>query len=171
MYSQGLIPPVFSISISRDSSHGSYIALGGIPPAVSTYGSWATTSVEYLQVSSLQETFPAAQYQFYAITPDAYLYRNTTLEIDHWLPFQASDNTTSANQTILDTGTTLVHLPSSIAYFLASLYIPPATWSADEGVFLISCQAAAPSFAVQIGGVIFPVDKLVYNQGYKGNKD
>lgn len=166
MAEQGIILPVFSIAMNRDPAVGSYLALGGVVPGIAVFGEWATTPIEFLHVSYLDVVVPGVpQHQFYAITPDCYLYQNasiTQVQTDHWIPLvAASENTTSSlpSQTIVDTGTTLVYLPPPTAHLLASLFEPPAIWDEEEGLFLVSCQALAPSFAVQIGGVVFPVEK------------
>ena len=60
-----------------------------------------------------------------------------------------------------DTGATYLDLPPPIADGIASKFIPPAISNPNIGFgsYSVPCNATAPWFGVQIGGVIFPVDK------------
>jgi hypothetical protein len=109
---------------------------------------------------------------FYAVTIDSYV-------------FPGSANVSSQSFGVLDTGTSLTTVPSpvrlpylpfeptfcdasfpppgntqtnshQIAQALNAQFKPPAV--VDNGTFVIDCNAKAPPFAVQIGGVQFSVD-------------
>lgn len=54
MIKQGLIEPVFSLALDRDSDSG-YLALGGLPP-VNYTGSFATTPILMVSLSLIQRT-------------------------------------------------------------------------------------------------------------------
>lgn len=64
----------------------------------------------------------------------------------------------SSLQVIVDSGTTLIYLPDKIATYYNSLFEPSATWSVDQGMWLVSCAASVPRFGVLIGGGRFGVD-------------
>lgn len=51
--------------------------------------------------------------------------------------------------------------PETLTDALAAQYSPPAIWNEDlaQSSYVVSCDAIAPYFAIQIGGVIFEVDK------------
>ena len=130
MYKSGKIPPVFSVALSRGSSDvpDGYLALGGLAP-VATYGPWASSKIQYVQLGSgyTNGSLPYPQYrksypicvsndcevsiqvltspapEFYTITPDAFLYEGsdtTAYEAENWSPL-ANPSKSSQIQTIV----------------------------------------------------------------------
>ena len=49
---------------------------------------------------------------------------------------------------IVDSGTTLIYLPDSIAITVNSLFDPLATFDAVTGLYVANCSAVAPKFGV-----------------------
>ena len=61
---------------------------------------------------------------------------------------------------IVDSGTTLIYLPDSVAVIVNSLFGPPATFDAGTGLYVVNCGAVAPKFGVHIGGQLFYINPL-----------
>lgn len=148
MYKQGLSDPTFSLAIQRDgSSVGGYIAFGGLPAAVTTNGSFASTSIQVLTAQG------GSADTFYTITPDALVYKGAA--------------TKNSAQYIVDSGTSLTYLPTTVAKTVAGLFSPKATLDSSQGAYFVSCTATAPSFGVKIGGTTFtlnPKDLILQGQ-------
>ncbi|KAI0034703.1 acid protease [Vararia minispora EC-137] len=146
---QGLISdPIFSVALNRGSvaaEEGSQLdpnlgllAFGGIAP-VDVTNKAVTVPIQGFAVSSTKSDF-----FFYNVDIDAYV-------------FPGSEALQTSGTSILDTGTTLLYLPTPIADALAAEFVPPAVFSEDFGAYLVECNATAPSFAVVIGSVSFSV--------------
>ncbi|KUI55483.1 hypothetical protein VP1G_02815 [Cytospora mali] len=151
----GLIDPVFSLALERNSDSG-YLALGGLPP-VNYTGSFASTPILMLEVYDEPEM--ATQYSFYTIVADAYIYEgseNTKVETGSWGKM-FSDATVNTTQfaTIVDSGTTLLYLPTAMYDDIIALYDPPAIYIDDEGAAFAPCNATVPEVGVEIGGTVF----------------
>jgi hypothetical protein len=74
---------------------------------------------------------------------------------------------TQSNQYIVDSGTTLVYLPTSAARAVNNLFSPKAQFSSSQGAYFVNCNAKAPAFGVEIGGTTFQVnaaDMIYQNQ-------
>jgi len=56
---------------------------------------------------------------------------------------------------IIDSGSSLNHLPDAVADYIASLFSPRAVFSTSSGGYLVACSAAAPRVGVIIGGKTF----------------
>ena len=74
------------------------------------------------------------------------------------------DPATEDIQMVIDSGTTLIYVPTDAAANFNGLWSPPAYTSEDEelkGLYLVDCNATAPSFDVMVEGEKFstnPVD-------------
>ncbi|KAI9646506.1 hypothetical protein NHQ30_004499 [Ciborinia camelliae] len=165
MYKQHLIPPIFSLALSRPSNrigHGNgYLALGGLPP-IKSYGAWGVAPIQYVAIGEgyLQGALPWPQHQVYTLTPDNFLYLGSQPEKwnpKHWSPL-SMPGSSSQVQLFIDSGTNLIFLPNSISSALAALYNPPAVYNQDLFAYSVPCDAKAPYFSVVIGGVSFPID-------------
>ena len=56
------------------------------------------------------------------------------------------------------------YLPQTIADQVNYLFVPPATYNAQIGYYVVDCNAKAPEFGVRIGPEIFyvnPVDNIL----------
>jgi hypothetical protein len=105
----------------------------------------------------------ATQYSFYTIIADSYVYEgseNTKSNTDSWgeLFSDATVNTTQF-PVIVDSGTTLLYLPTAMYEDIAALYNPPAVYIEDEGAAFAPCNATVPELGVEIGGTVFWISK------------
>jgi hypothetical protein len=132
MYKDNLTTPMFSMAIERNT--GGYIAFGGLPP-VNYTGDFASTPIQvYTGRSS------GSALTFYTITPDAIVYTGSAKS--------------QTQQYIVDSGTTLMYFPTSIATTLNNLYSPKQ----NPNTGAISCTAKAPALAIKIGGTTFAIN-------------
>ncbi|ROV93928.1 hypothetical protein VSDG_06253 [Cytospora chrysosperma] len=159
MIKEALIEPVFSLALNRNSNSG-YLALGGLPP-VNYTGSFATTPILMLEIYDEPEM--ATQYSFYTIIADSYIYEgseDTKSNTGSWgeLFSDATVNTTQF-PVIVDSGTTLLYLPTAMYEDIAALYNPPAVYIEDEGAAFAPCNATVPELGVEIGGTVFWISK------------
>lgn len=90
------------------------------------------------------------KYMFYSVNIDSYNFNSST---------SSSPLSGSGKQAIIDSGTTINYLPTSIANAYNALFQPPATYSFVDGNYHVDCNAKVPSFAVTIGGKKFTIDK------------
>jgi hypothetical protein len=137
----------FSIALNRGSlgaeehsnvdANRGYIAFGGLPP------------------TSVTNTKATVKVQQYTVYKREYLY--WTVPVDKYV-FPGSAKLATNGTAILDTGTTLNYLPKPIAAAVNKQFKPPATYSEEEGVYTVACNATAPAFSVVLGGVAFAVD-------------
>ncbi|KAH6621670.1 aspartic peptidase domain-containing protein [Chaetomium sp. MPI-SDFR-AT-0129] len=144
---QGLVDPLFSIAIDRNASSG-VLALGGIPPVTGLDKSrTAVLDMIITSVISLPET--AYEYSFYTVIPDGWSWDQTT--------------TTKKIPYIVDSGTTLNYLPTSVADAINAAFDPPAVFLWMYGAYFTSCDAFIPQVSVVLDGINFnisPVDLL-----------
>jgi hypothetical protein len=136
MYKQNLSSAMFSMAIQRGSA-GGYIAFGGLPP-VTFNQTFAKTPIQVLSAGG------SSQRTFYTITPDALVYTKSAK--------------TQTSQYIVDSGTTLVYLPTSLAKTINGLFSPKATLDSSQGVYTVNCNAKAPALGVKIGGTTFQIN-------------
>ncbi|KAJ9143359.1 Aspartic-type endopeptidase-like protein [Pleurostoma richardsiae] len=154
MVQQGLEPGVFTIAISRNSS-GGVIAFGGVPYGLPgmDYTAYATCDIIITNLVDLPYT--AVEYSFYTVIPDGFMYGGVSDRTKY--PF------------IVDTGTTLIYLPPSVAEAINNLFDPPGEYMWGYGAYFTACDAVAPPFAVVLDGQPFyvnPVDMI-----YRGVQD
>lgn len=117
-----------------------YLAFGGIAP-VATTKTAVTVPVQGYAASS-----GATEYFFYTVDIDAYTFNGS------------SKLTGSGKQAILDTGTTLNYVPTSVAKKYNAKFVPPAKFVKDEDTYYVDCNATVPAFSVTIGGTEFAID-------------
>ncbi|KAI0315206.1 acid protease [Amylostereum chailletii] len=139
--------PIMSVALNRgsvDAEAGStidpnlgFLAFGGIAP-VNVTSTAVTVPIQGQSVGSS----PNKAFFFYTVDIDAYVFPGSSA---------LSTNGTS----ILDTGTTLLYVPTPIANAYHAQFDPPATFSDEEGAYIVSCNATVPPFSVIIGGTTF----------------
>ena len=162
MYEEGLVAPLFSLAIERSSLTsgtvpGGLLAIGGLPP-VRFSPIFASAPFQLLAMNDADAPAPVPQYQFYTITTNGFYYEGS--EKTHWSfpnfpnPFGPPTNSSQV-QVIVDSGTTLIYLPTGIADAVNALFDPPAIYSDDEGAYVVDCNAKAPEFGVRIGKETF----------------
>ncbi|MCJ1224429.1 hypothetical protein MMC12_001074 [Toensbergia leucococca] len=166
MYLDSLVAPLFSLAINRGNSgtnQAGFLALGGLPP-VAFVPIFASTPIQILTLAAYNIT---TQYSFYTITPQALVYeesKHTHYGYGNWPnPFQPN-----GAQYIVDSGTTLLYLPTGQADAINALFDPPAVYSDDVGAYVVDCNAKAPELGVQIGGEVFfisPLDLILNSEG------
>jgi len=106
-----------------------------------------------VSVTKTDVTVPIQKTQFIG-APLAYNYY--TIDVDSYV-FPGSSKLNTTGTSILDTGTTLLYVPTAIAKAYNDQFKPKATFDADEDTYYVDCKAVAPAFAVTIGGVEFNV--------------
>lgn len=165
MIAQGLNPPLFTLALERssdlnDNAPGGYIAFGGIPPVSGTIGSFFDTPIlihEYFAYPPLE----AVNRSFYSILPDAYVYESNASVITTY---------PTTYDAIVDSGTTLLYVPTAVANGFIASFNPPATLY--EGYYYYPCDATAPYFGVKIAGETFninPADLILPYSPLGGN--
>ncbi|KAF4447641.1 hypothetical protein F53441_8845 [Fusarium austroafricanum] len=146
---QGLIDPVFSVSIDRNTSDG-VLAWGGLPPMPWGPKSFAATDLIIAKLADREKA--GWERSFYTVIPDGLQWESTT--------------NTARYPYIVDTGTTMMYIPPPLAEIIAKAFQPPATWMFEWGAYFVDCKAIPPRFAVIIKGVRFwisPAD-LIYQE-------
>lgn len=162
MYMEGYVAPLFSLAIERSSPTsgtvaGGQLAIGGLPPVIFN-PIFASSPFQLLTMSDADAPAAIPQYQFYTITTNGFTYAGS--EKTKWSlpnfpnPFGPPTNPSEV-QVIVDSGTTLILLPTGIANAVNALFDPPAVYSDDEGAYLVDCSAKAPEFGVKIGSQTF----------------
>ncbi|KAH7173695.1 aspartic peptidase domain-containing protein [Fusarium flagelliforme] len=147
--SQGLIDPVFSITIDRNTSDG-VLAWGGLPPM--HWHPKSVASTDLIIAKLVDQDVTAWKPSFYTIIPDGLQWGSTT-DMGKY-PY------------VVDTGTTMMYIPPPLAEAIAKAFDPPATYMPQWGSYFVNCKAIPPHFAVIISGVHFwinPAD-LIYQE-------
>ncbi|KAI1762774.1 acid protease [Hypoxylon sp. FL1150] len=141
MVSDGLIEPYWTLAMSRNSSLGS-ISFGGMPPVDLNRSHHESTPILIADVIDRDRT--AWQPSFYTIVPTGFHY-GRPMTIGEY-PF------------ILDTATSLIYLPYSLAEGVNAQFEPPAKYNYYYGSYFTDCNAVPPKFGVQIEGTTFWVN-------------
>ncbi len=164
MYSEGRVAPLFSLAIDRGTS-GGIMAIGGLPPVLFS-PFFASAPFQLLTMTRFGSTNPIdgiPQYQFYTITVDGFRYQGserTQWTHGNWPNPLAKPSNPSKVQLIVDSGTTLIYLPTGIANAVNALFVPPAVYDPNQGAYVVQCSARAPKFGVMIGKQIFYINAL-----------
>ncbi|KAL8665996.1 MAG: hypothetical protein Q9202_001733 [Teloschistes flavicans] len=156
MYQQGQIAPVFSLAIARGEGSGGFLALGGLPPVQHDQYFASTPMLKSLQRPGNTKA-AQSQLQYYTITVEGLHYQDTYEKVN----LRAD----------VDSGTSLIFLPSTTASRINKLFDPPAQFDFFTGEYQVSCDAKPPSFGVLIGGHTFsinPKDLIVKTQNNGG---
>lgn len=172
MYSRGYILPIFSLAIERSpitngTTAGGLLAIGGLPP-VPFRPLFASSPFQLLTINSApvaaaasQSADPNLAYSFYAITVTGLTYeRSNETKWSHPNfpnPLEPPSNA-SHIQVVIDSGSTLIYLPTGIASAVNALFDPAAVYDAGSDAYLVNCSAKAPKFGVEIGGQTFFVN-------------
>ncbi|MGI4850516.1 MAG: pepsin-like aspartyl protease [Janthinobacterium lividum] len=137
MYTSGLVAPMFSLAIERATSGpAGYLALGGLPP-VSFTNSFTSTPIQIITASLFNDSTIAPEYQFYTIVPQEFIYEGTSGRAASrsradWAPTRRRPAADQFDM-IVDSGTTLIYVPTELAYEINELFEPPAEYDADFG--------------------------------------
>jgi aspergillopepsin I len=164
MYKTAGVAPVFAMALDRDISAGGVIAIGGLPD-VPTGRYQARTRVVPADIKAADGS---DVYQFYTIDIDGFAIsdrqnaRFTRLSPNpnpEKTPLQGGED-----DVIVDSGTTLIYAPNSIAVAVAAAFSPAGYYDDAYQVYRVECDAKSPVFGVSIAGKIFfvnPVDMIV----------
>lgn len=184
MYEDGNVAPLFTLVIERGNDTGT-LAIGGLPPGLPPYEAhdFGSAAIQILQLQS--NPAAATQNSFYIIYPDGFVCRNASSVSGHigrsmnpfhgtpkdWKPMQPQKDTVTTDfPVIVDSGTTLIYLPTGIADSINCLFSPPAYFSDEAGADVVACNATAPEVGVTIGGktlYLNPAD-LILDGGLSG---
>jgi hypothetical protein len=136
---------LFSLAILRDVSGPSgYLSFGGLPPVTFTEN-FTSTPILITTITGYPVT-----YDFYTINIDSVLL--------HGKPLPGSGG--PGIQYIVDSGTTLNYFPTSAADAFNAAFDPPAVYNADEGVYIVACNASKPALDIVIAGTKFDTNPL-----------
>ncbi|KAF2744779.1 acid protease [Sporormia fimetaria CBS 119925] len=158
------LPPIFSLALTRPTPSsprgGGLLALGGIPD-IPHDPSFAT--VDILPSPYGPYTFYTIPLQTFTIIPPS----TSSLP-----PRGVTLNYTRAIPTIIDSGSTLMYLPSAVADRVAAAFVPPARFDSQMGLYVVACGAQVPRVGVGVGGKVFWVDArdLVSNETVDGGR-
>ncbi|OAA44313.1 Peptidase A1 [Metarhizium rileyi] len=143
---QGTIDPVFSVTLTKNSS-GGIIGWGGLPQVQTATDIYAETDLIIANLIGSTET--SWKYSFYTIIPDGVIWGQRTDMTKY--PY------------IVDTGTTMNYLPPPLAEAIATAFQPRAVYLYQWGSYFAPCDAVPPSFAIVISGTKFwinPADMI-----------
>lgn len=165
MYEDGQVESLFTLVIERGNKT-STLALGGLPPAQPGWENleFTSTPIEITMLTPASNPLFAHEPSYYTIQPDAFTYKNASsasstgnyTSSNH----NSSSSVTSVNATfpvIVDSGTTLIYVPTALANTINSAFDPPSIYSPEDGVDIVLCNATAPDFGVTIGGTTFDI--------------
>lgn len=136
---QSLADPYFALAVSRDASGtgaGGVLSIGDLPdltdPTINATSDYAVA--------------PFASSQGYFISVD-------------YIQYGSSSGTDAGVSYLIDSGTSLVYVPTADAVAFNSLFSPAATPD-SSGTYYVDCSATAPEFSVVIGGYLFPLNPV-----------
>lgn len=170
MYKQGLVAPVFTLVLERGTAT-STLAIGGLPPGVSSSTDFATASIQI--VNLIDDPFASTQYSFYTIYPSGFTFEGAgraSYSTGSWpnpfdsapashAPARGGEDTVGSDfPMIVDSGTTLLYLPSGLAAEVIRQYDPPGAFSEYFGADVVYCDATPPAFGVTINGTTFQIN-------------
>ena len=139
---QGKISPMFSLALERGANGGTgQLALGGLP-TIDFNHDFTTVPLQIVDYSP-NRPIGATKYTFYTIDLDGIVLdgqvRSTNFPI------------------IVDSGTTLVYLPPSLAKAINKAFNPPSKFIQAEGIWENFCDATPPKISIRIGGTDFHI--------------
>jgi hypothetical protein len=153
-FADGQVPAVFSLALSRPTlaspAPGGLLAIGGIPDI--------PHDPDFVSVP----IFPIVSktYAFYSIPVDGFSIIPPSNAPAPPFPYLNRPNYTIFPITMMiDSGSTLLHLPDAIAVHIASLFVPRAVYSTNSDTFIVPCSAVAPRVGVIIAGKTFWVNE------------
>ena len=157
LFNTGYVAPVFSLALERSSissgtAAGGFLAIGGLPPVVSS-PIFATAPFQLATITDASTNISTLQYQYYTIVVNSFTYERS--DETNWthpgFPSRFPPLTNSSHhQVIVDSGTVLIYLPTGIANAVNELFDPPAVYDASTEHYVVNCSAKAPEFGVEI---------------------
>ncbi|KAL2005654.1 hypothetical protein VTN00DRAFT_10147 [Thermoascus crustaceus] len=168
IHKSGFVPAKFSIAICRGDHSGGYLTLGGLPPGTPPKPKLVSTPIEVLKTDIPKYNY--TDYSFYTVTVNEFLVSGPSalnskdmISEQHQKSWLNLANLTDF-QMIVDSGTTTLNLPTTIAKDINASFDPPAVYSEKIQAYRVSCNATAPEIGVRIAGHVFPVNPsdLIY---------
>ena len=160
MYREGKVAPLFSLAITRGSSAG-LLAIGGLPP-IRHSPNFASAAFQVFTIKGIDATLEdKPQYTFYSIIIQGFTYQTiheTYYSPCTWANPLRAPSKPSDVQVIIDSGSTLLHVPSSTSRAANLLFSPPATFDEETGKYFVDCAATPPTFGIKIDGQTFHID-------------
>ncbi|ROV93034.1 hypothetical protein VPNG_09452 [Cytospora leucostoma] len=167
MVGQGLVDSFFSVAINRPGGNLSagVIGFGGVPGDVVGVDYDIAAQADIIVADVANVVSETSDYSFYTIIPDGWYFGSST--DDKKYPY------------IIDTGTSLIHLPigksmnildpihtpfpvllppfltNPLAGAINNMFSPPAAFSLEHDGYLTTCDALAPRVAVVVDGTPF----------------
>lgn len=157
MWRQNLTSPVFSLALGRDDEE-SYLTFGDDLAVDVDSNSWASAPLQMLELLPFEATKNA--FSFYTILVDdiAYLPR-TRWRPWGWRPLRRQiRRREDAKPMIVDSGTSLIYLPTRVADDVNRLFVPPAAFNDNHSSYVVACDATPPTLGIEISGKTFFVD-------------
>ncbi|KAL6709891.1 hypothetical protein ACN47E_000676 [Coniothyrium glycines] len=151
------IPKMFSLALDRptpeDPNGGGILAIGGLP-SVPYDGTFVTVPI--IPVLST----PSPVYAWYSINVShiALLPPSTSSSPRHTKPFLLPSPKNQGTY-IIDSGSSLIYLPDTIADRIANSFIPKARFNPQSQMYIVKCNARAPQMGVVVGGTTFWVNE------------
>ncbi|KAF2117485.1 aspartic peptidase domain-containing protein, partial [Lophiotrema nucula] len=152
LFEDGDVPPIFSLALSRPSATssitGGLLALGGIPD-IPYSGAFVTVPIR--PIMSTTYAFYSVPVDGFAIAPPPAARGTTRPKIANFAK-QATEMT-------IDSGTTLIYFPDTVADYVAGLFNPPAMYNKLSNLYIVNCSSKAPRIGVIIAGQKFFVNE------------
>lgn len=139
IFKDELTEPVFSVALSRSSSFGGIMTIGGIPRLDTVYvnateGIAATSPIKPLGNMTILSAY--------------------TTEVGSFVYTNASA-TAGRGLYVLDSGTIPNVFHQKAADAINALFVPPAVFNTTTGRYVVACDAKAPELGISIGGQVF----------------
>ena len=162
MWNESLVAPVFSLALDRDPNSGGVLALGGIPNIPHT-PYWVSTPIQSVGVLPGTNTLA---YEYYTVESDGFAVSGEPNA--QFGPVGGSNPAKTPlmepGAVVVDSGTSVLYAPNTVADAFAAAFDPPATIDNDSGMYDCDCMGTPPVFGVSIGEKVFyvnPVDLIV----------
>ena len=166
LFGRGYVAPVFSLAIRRSSitsgiASSGLLAIGGLPPVLHdphfAVAPFQLVTINTTDGSGLKTT--TSQYLYYTIIVQGFTYTNSDSTNYTHPPELPNPLTPPTNRrhlhAFVDSGTTLIYLPNSLANAVNALFDPPAVYDVGSGLYVANCSAQAPEFGIDIDGRTF----------------
>lgn len=157
MWKQNLTSPVFSLALGRDDED-SYLTFGENLAVEVDSSSWVSAPLQILELLPFEATKSA--FSFYTIFVDGIIY----LPRMRWRPWgwrqlrRHLRRREDATPMIVDSGTSLIYLPTRVADEVNHLFVPPAAFNSTQSSYVVACDATPPTLGIEIAGKTFFVD-------------
>lgn len=166
IFAQNSTASLFSLALDRDVDEGfsGALGIGGLPSGYDYTGDFIATDIVIAELED--DPVEATNYSFYTIVPDGFIVKSNSgctpvSTFLAWADYASPGEVTDVNGTItlnstwpaiVDSGTTLMYLPSLVAGVINTSFDPPAIYVASEGGYEAAADAVPPYVAIVING-------------------